>query len=404
MIGQDSTTYRQLAITNTGTADLKWEIQEVVAGEIPAATGSSVGPGAQRQPTGGRLATEEYAEAQDSLARTTEGLTPAVSSPGTAPGAAPGEVVAQWPTTEVISPYGLGTTDETVWVSDSDQRSRDNTEFQTDGTLTGAVLDADWADAWHADMTADRNGNMCQLNVSAVGGDNGIYCWDRETGEVDYSLNGPAWTVASQRGLGYDAVEDVFYVGGWNEGVVYTVAGQSFETPGATLSHCSTVDRAISGLGFDPLSRTLWVATNSETNTIYQVDPHTCSPVSAIGGPGAAPFSGAGLEVGPDGDLWAVDQVEGVVRRIATGSPSTGDVPWLEFPEGTGSVAPGEQAVVPFTVNPTGLEPGAYEASLLVSGTAGRTQHVQVPVTLVVSKDRPSITVGGAVASPGSLN
>lgn len=399
VIGQDGTRYRELAITNTGTVDLKWEIQEVVAGEIPAATGSSASPGTQGQPSGGRLGTEEYAETQDSLARTTEGLATAMRSPGAAPAAAPGEVVAQWPTTEVISPYGLGTTDETVWVSDGDQRSRDNTEFQTDGTLTGAVLDADWADAWHADMTADRNGNMCQVNV---GGDNGIYCWDRETGEIDYSLNGPAWTVVSQRGLSYDAAEDVFYVGGWNEGVIYAVAGQSFETPGATLSHCSTVDRAISGLGFDPVSRTLWVATNSETNTIHQVDPHTCSPISAIGGPGDAPFSGAGLEVGHDGDLWAVDQVDGVVRRIATDSPSTGDVPWLKVTEDTGSVAPGDRVVVPFTVNPTGLKPGTYEASLLVSGTAGRTQHVQVPVTLVISRDRPSITVGGAVAPPGS--
>ncbi len=401
VIGKDSTTYRELAITNTGTADLKWEIQEVESGALPATTGSSHAPSVQDQPSAQKT-TQEYADPQDSLARTTEGLALAEHGPDNVPATSPAEVVADWPAAGVTKGYGLGTTDETVWVSDIDGRSRDNTEFLRDGTPTGTVHDATWAGAWQADMAPDGDGNMCQLDVGEGPTANGIHCWDTDTGEVAYTVHGQQWTAVSQRGLAYDVAEDIFYVGGWNEGVVYAVAGQSFETPGATLTHCSTADRAISGLGFDAITRSLWVATNSETDTIYQVDPRTCATISTIADPGTQQLSGAGLEVGPDGDLWAFDQVEGVVRRIATDSPSVGDVPWLKLTQDTGSVAPGDTAVVPFTVDPTGLEPGTYEASLLVSGTAGKNQHTQVPVSLVVSENRQSITVGGSMAPPGT--
>lgn len=404
VIGKDSTTYRELAITNTGTADLEWEIQEVTSGELPAAGGSPHGPGLQGQPTALSLDTsgqpdaEEYADPQDSLAPTAEGLAPGTRGPAEAP---PAEVITEWPMSGVTNGYGLGTTEGTVWISDSARRPSVNTEFLLDGTPTDTVLDAGWADAWLADMTTDADGNMCQVNVSAGDG-NGIYCWDTETGEVVYSLAGVPWASTTQRGLAYDPAEDIFYIGGWVEGVLYAVAGQSFETPGATLSHCSPADRSISGLGFDPLSRTLWVATNSETNTIYQVDPQTCAALAELASPSAAEFSGAGLDVGPDGDLWAVDQVEGVVRRIATDSPTVGDVSWLHLTQTEGAVAPGDKTIVPFTVDSAGLEPGTYEASLLVSGNAGQMPHTQVPVTLVISEQRQTLSVGSTASAPRS--
>ena len=40
------------------------------------------------------------------------------------------------------------------------------------------------------------------------------------------------WAAISQRGLAYDPAADVFYIGGWNEGIVYRVAGPSQPTPG----------------------------------------------------------------------------------------------------------------------------------------------------------------------------
>jgi hypothetical protein len=304
------------------------------------------------------------------------------------------EVLTEWPAEGVGQGFGVGTTGDGVWISDIAVRR--NTEFGPDGTPTGVTHRADWAEFWNADMAPDGDGNLCQLSVGDLGGNNGIHCWDPATGEVVSSVHGQPWGAVSQRGLAYDAAEDVFYVGGWNEGVVYAVAGPTFETPGATLSHCSTADRAIAGLGFDPVRRTLWVATNSETDTIYEVDPLTCVTLSALGDPGGAPYSGAGLEVGANGDLWAFDQVDGVVRRIATGSPSLGDVPWLGLAETSGTVAPGESTTVTVTVEAGDLEPGTYEASLLVSGTAGDSPFVEVPVTMVVSEYLQAVNVGGA--------
>ena len=58
-------------------------------------------------------------------------------------------------------------------------------------------------------------GWMCQV---AVGADNGIYCWDPATGEVQDIARGGPWAGISQRGLAYNPDDDTFYIGGWNEG------------------------------------------------------------------------------------------------------------------------------------------------------------------------------------------
>ena len=67
--------------------------------------------------------------------------------------------------------------------------------------------------------------NNCMAQVN-VGGDNGIYCWDLNTGAVVDSITGAfPWTGISQRGLAYRPDDNSFYIGGWNEGVVYHVRG-----------------------------------------------------------------------------------------------------------------------------------------------------------------------------------
>ena len=55
----------------------------------------------------------------------------------------------------------------------------------------------------------------------AVGGDNGIYGIDPSDGSVEQVITGSPWGNISQRGLAYDPAADVFYIGGWNEGIVY---------------------------------------------------------------------------------------------------------------------------------------------------------------------------------------
>ena len=107
-----------------------------------------------------------------------------------------------------------------------------------------------------------------------VGGTNGIYCWDPATGNVTGSITAALpWTATSQRGLAYSEEDDTFYVGGWNEGVIYHVKGLSYSDKGAVISQCAPPDPSISGLAYNGSANVLWAATNSDTDTIYELDP-----------------------------------------------------------------------------------------------------------------------------------
>ncbi len=69
----------------------------------------------------------------------------------------------------------------------------------------------------------------------------------------------------------------------------------------------------------------------------------------------------AGLALGCDGSLWAVDQVTGTVLRAASGET---DVcawtasEWLIVTPAAGSVSAGGQKILTFTFNPQTLRPG----------------------------------------------
>ena len=140
-----------------------------------------------------------------------------------------------------------------------------------------------------------------------IGGDNGLYAIDPADGSVEQVLTGDPWSDISQRGVAYDAEDDVFYVGGWNEGVVYRVAGPSWPTPGETLSSCMPADPNISGLAWNPSFDLLWMATNSEFDDIFLVDPTTCETLSVVFHPEPG-GNGAGLELDASGNLWTVSQ------------------------------------------------------------------------------------------------
>jgi WD40 repeat protein len=125
-----------------------------------------------------------------------------------------------------------------------------NHEFTVDGAPTGASWPANFG-AWAGDMAYDAGrGWMCQVNV---GGDNGITCWDPNTGTVVGSITGAfPWTNWSQRGLAYRPDDDTFYIGGWNDGILYHIAGFSHPTPGSLIGQCAPPDGAISGLAWNP--------------------------------------------------------------------------------------------------------------------------------------------------------
>ena len=306
---------------------------------------------------------------------------------------APGDVLAEWPASGVTVPWGVGVSSN-LWISDPDPASVNNTEFAAAGTPTGRVWDADWAGTWNGDMSKDtRSGLMCQVNV---GGDNGIHCWDEATGDVGYSLTGAPWSAISQRGLAYREDDDTFYIGGWNEGVIYHVAGDSHPTPGETLGSCTPEEEGIAGLAWNGTAGSLWMTGSTADNTIYQLNPETCATLSTLGFPETEAFSGAGLEMAADGNLWMTSQTSGTAYLVDSGVPAVSDVPWLTESPTSGTVAPGGTARVTVSVDTAGLESGIYEANVLIATNSGRQATVQVPVRLVVSGYWTGVNAGGA--------
>ena len=338
-------------------------------------------------------------------ARTTRGL--GFSKPSGLPAPrAVGDVVSSWPT-GLSGPWGVGFNGN-VWISNvindgticGDSGPCTDHEYDVAGNPTGVSFETPWASAFNADMAWDKNhGLLWQVNV---GGDNGIYGLDPADGTVKNVITGSPWTNTNQRGLAYDPATDSFYIGGWNEGIVYHVAGLDSATPGETLGQCATADPNISGLAWNPSFGKLWVATNSETDTIYLVDPQTCETADAIAHPDGGGFGGAGLEMDAAGNLWTVGQNSFNAYLIESGLPNFSDASWLTVSPLSGTLAPDESVDVDLTVDPSGLASGVYRAIVVVQTNDPDNSVVQVPVTLVVPGFQQGVNVGGNAFTRGN--
>jgi subtilisin family serine protease len=379
---------RTLTLGNAGTGDLGFEIFE--SGGDRVTTTSSVG--LTRNPN------------YDPNSTTTQGL----YLEGTPPGwsiTAPGDVIRSFPTTGLTLGWGVGQAGDPLWVSDvAPPGAKQNHEFTVQGEKTGRQWNTPWADAWGADMAYDAGrGLMCQLSVGAAGAGSGIYCWDPNTGEVKDSITATLpWNQISQRGLAYRPDDDSFYVGGWNEGILYHVKGLSSADKGAVISQCRPPDRSISGLAWNPAEGVVWEATNSPTDTIYQLDPERCQVLSTLKHPQTGGFKGAGLEMDETtGNLWVVSQGDvragtpSTVSLVASGVPAFNKIPWLSETPTKGNVAPGGQQPIELTVDTTGLQPGLYSGSLYFLVTAGRQSKIRVPINLIVPAYMQGANAGG---------
>jgi hypothetical protein len=241
---------------------------------------------------------------------------------------------------------------------------------------------------------------MCQV---AVGNDNGIHCWDPATGLVTATIAGSfPWTATSQRGLAYRADDDSFYIGGWNDGVIYHVQGLSGAQPGAVISSCIPSDGNIAGLAYNDAMGVLWATTNSETDTIYQLNAEDCSVLSTLKHPQSGGYQGAGLEMDAEGNLWTMGQSPNKAYLIDSGVPAYSDVSWLTVTPTTGSVAVVGNKTLSVVVNTQGLDAGVYIASLFVATNSGRTPRVRIPVSVVVSAYQQGVNNGGAAFVDGN--
>lgn len=304
-----------------------------------------------------------------------------------------GEVLDQWATGMTL-PWGVGFRGPGI-VTLSDPEDLIDVEFTTAGERLGE-FGTPWAGAWAADLAWDAGrGLLWHVNV---GGDNGIYGVDPADGSVVQTVTGPGWTDTSQRGLAYDQATDTFYIGGWNEGVVYHVAGPSWPEPGATLGTCLPDDPNISGLAWNPAFQKLWMATNSEFDDIWLIDPDTCQAEGIVPHPEPG-FNGAGLELDAVGDLWTVSQGSQTAYLIASGLPTFSDVPWLTATPLDGTVDPGERAEITIAVDTTGLAAGIHEALVAVVTDDPEMGVATIRVRLIVTKYRRLVNVGGGPVS-----
>jgi subtilisin family serine protease len=373
----DQVRTRTLTLQNTGSLDLHFEIAE--AGGKKQSTTSTA-----------RLARNA---AVDPNAFNTRGLfAPGVQATGWRTEAA-GDVLTSFTPAGIQIPFGVGFTGN-LWISDPAAGKLD-TEFTVAGAPTGRKFPMDWAGNWPGDMAYDQTRNaVCQVNV---GSDNGIYCWDPATGKTTGSITGAfPWTAISQRGLAYRPDDDTFYIGGWNDLTLYHVKGLSHPDKGAVISQCAPPDGGISGLAWNGSMGVIWEATNSPTDTIYELNPDDCTVLSTLPHPRSGGFQGGGLEMDEAGNLWMIAQNPQQVLLVESGVPAFSDVPWLTVAPTSGTVAPGKKTSLKVTVDSKGLVPGIYLASIFIKTDAGREGSLRVPVSLVVSAYQQGVRSGGS--------
>lgn len=380
IVPQNQTRTRTLTLSNTGSATMTWQIQET--------GGGAAGP----SPLQGEF---EKNPDYDPNSMTAQDLYRNPPDVPTSP-MIPGDVLASWVPAGMTLPWGVGFNGN-VWLSDPlagggicGGVSCHNEEFTVAGAATGKDFPADWAAVWNADMALDTTNNaMCQVNV---GGDNGIYCWDLNDGHVVYSITSGPWTGISQRGLAYRPDDDSFYIGGWNEGILYHIQGRSGANPGAVIDQCFAPDPSISGLAWNPAFNILWEATNSPTDTIYEVDPN-CNMIGSL--PHPTPFfAGGGLEMDDAGNLWMISQANNTVYLVESGVPAFVDVPWLTETPSSGTLAAGATQAIQIKVDTTGLAPGVYHANMFLQNNSARQSSIRIPVTLIVPAYYRGINTG----------
>ena len=383
----NQTRTRVLTLSNTGSNSLSFTINESggarqstvsTASTLRAATSSVATPGAK-----------------DTRALFAAGVVASAMQP-----LAAGDVLKSFTPTGVNFAWGVGYTSD-VWLSDLSFPFRD-VEFSNNGVPTGHQFNTPWAASFGGDMAYVPARNLlCQVNVE---GDNGIYCMDPSTGNLVSVIAGTFnWTNVSQRGLAYRPDDDSFYIGGWNQGIIYHIAGLSSALPGEVLGSCFPADGTISGLAYNPAAGVLWAATNSPTDTIYELNPNDCTVLSTLAPPQTGGFQGAGLEMDEAGNLWAVAQSPSRVYLLDSGVSAFNDVPWLSESPATGTVAVGKSQKITVTINATGLAPGLYLASLYVGTTAAHQPLMRVPVSLYVPDYQQAVDSGGGGAYVDSL-
>ncbi|GAB3052730.1 hypothetical protein GCM10027053_11080 [Intrasporangium mesophilum] len=381
VLGAGDTREATFTVKNTGSAPLEFSVAEggrktSSSADRPAVLSGAAVKAATKSDREATSAKGLYSKSQLAAQKQLAGPTDA------------GDVLASWATGLSVA-WGVGMTRD-VWISDPDATT--NNRFSTAGALQASYAGR-WGGSWNGDMAYDsRTGEVCQVNV---GGDNAIVCFDPSDGTEKRRISGSPWTGISQRGLAYNAADDVFYIGGWNEGIIYTVAGTTHASPGATLSSCEPAEPGIAGLAYNNTSDTIWMVPSAATTVFYQLSPDDCSTLKTVAYPTNEDFPGAGLESDDAGNLWTADQVNGRAYLVDVGDPENTDLPWLSVDPTSATIAVGETKTFTVRVDASLGDPGVWQAALTLSTGAGRTRAVSVPMSLVISAYQVGVNAGG---------
>ena len=379
-----------LFLNNTGGAAAAFRLLELDVAAEPA------------PPFGDGRVADAHAVAR-ALGRVPEGRRDASSASGLAlAGRAPaavlsgGSVVHAYPT-GLAAAWGIAydTDRGDFWLSNAGATGGDDREYryETDGTQTGDTIDdSSWVEEFAADGAFNaRTGMLWRVNV---GGDNCLY-------ELDPFFRVPTgnkicvlpWAGISQRGLAYDVLTDTYYVGGWNDGVIYHIDGAG------NILESTYVGLPISGLAYDTRTGHLFAATNHgppplATFDVYVLDAaHGMAVVGAFNVlqngaplPGLLANGGGGLEIACDGRLWMVDRTSQLILEVDSGEHDAcafNDVPWLTEAASSGSVAAGVVQPIACTFDSASLSAGLRLAQLKVLADTPYTLAA-VPVDFTV--------------------
>ena len=377
----------QLTLSNTGGAPANFQILELNA---PALATHTTGFASEK------LRKEALARLNGkaaALATTSKALAPLPSAHHNARPLDVGDVLASYPS-GITYGWGVAASGADFWLSNLGVAGGDDKDYEYDSTTgaqTGNVLPDSFASAgsgtWAGDGAFDPiTGTFWRV---LVGGDNCIYEMNPSSGATGNKICGSPWTGNSQRGLAYDIVNNGFFIGGWNEGIVYHIDASG------NVIDSANVGLPISGLAYSPQNGHLLVMSNQTGNPdVTVLDANNNYAVLGtfyIGGssPVMTPFGQAGMEFDCAGNLWVIDQNTQTIYMVDSGEnvACSVDIPWLsENPtQGTLAAGNGSSSSQPIALDFEGgtLLPGLRQAQLQVK-TDTPVAVPAVPVTLTV--------------------
>ena len=307
-----------------------------------------------------------------------------------APTLAAGDVLRSW-SANLPQAWGVafGVDSDDIWVSSPVPAWGGNGTFNQydQNGIPGISHTYNWAPpSGPADATYNSNtGTYWVMNVD-TGVANCIFEIDAIGGYTGNTIcpGGGTGFATSQRGLAYDAVNDQYFAGGWNDSSVHRFL------PDGTILESVNVGLAISGLAYNPETNYLFAMVNADPNPVYILD--VADNYNILGqfniSQDFGAFSGSGLTIDCEGDLWAVDQILGNVYEIDSGESADGlcgdMIPWLHQYPLTGTVAISDNLDVDITFDATVVtQTGQYYGVMKIKDDTPNAP-IQIPVTMTV--------------------